>query len=109
MADYLIQISYTPEALARLIANPQNREEVARSLIEKLGGELKGFWFSFGDYDLVELATLPDNVSAAALSMAVFGGGAVKAFKTTPLLSLNEGIDAMKKASELGYQPPMNN
>lgn len=106
MADYLIQIGYTPEAVARLVANPQNREEVARSLIEKLGGELKGFWFSFGDYDLVELATFKDNVDAAALSMAVFGGGAVKAFKTTPLLSLNEGMEAMRKASRLGYKPP---
>lgn len=106
MADYLIQIAYTPEAVATLVANPQDREEVARSLIEKLGGELKGFWFSFGDYDLVELATFPDNVNAAALSMAVFGGGAVKAFKTTPLISLNEGIEAMKKASKLGYYPP---
>ena len=106
MADYLIQIAYTPEAVARLVANPQDREEVARSLIERLGGELKGFWFSFGDYDLVELATFPDNVNAAALSMAVFGGGAVEAFKTTPLLSLNEGMEAMKKASGLGYKPP---
>lgn len=106
MADYLIQIAYTPEAVAALVANPQNREEVARSLIEKLGGELKGFWFTFGDYHLVQIATLPDNVSSVALSMAVFGGGAIKAYKTTPLLSLNEGIEAMRKASKLGYYPP---
>ncbi len=41
MQDYLIQIAYTPEAVATLVANPQNREEMARSLIEKLGGKLK--------------------------------------------------------------------
>jgi uncharacterized protein with GYD domain len=82
MADYLVQIAYTPEAVATFVANPQDREEMARFLIEKLGGELKGFWFSLGDYDLVEIVALPDNVSEAALSMTVLAAGAVKAFKT---------------------------
>jgi uncharacterized protein with GYD domain len=106
MPDYLIQISFAPEAVATLVANPQNREEVARSLIEKVGGKLKGYWFALGDYDVVEIATLPDDESAVALSMAVVAGGAVKTFKTTPLLSVNESIEAMKKASGLGYKPP---
>lgn len=106
MQDYLIQIAYTPEAIAKLLANPQNREEVTHSLVGKLGGKLKGFWVTLGDYDLVEIIELPDNVSAEALSMAVLAGGAVKMFKTTPLLSVNEGIEAMKKASELEYKPP---
>jgi len=106
MPDYLIQLSFAPEAVATLVSNPQNREEVARSLIEKVGGKLKGYWFALGDYDVVEIATLPDDESAVALSMAVVAGGAVKAFKTTPLLSMNESIEAMKKASGLGYKPP---
>jgi uncharacterized protein with GYD domain len=106
MPDYLIQISFAPEAVATLVANPQNREEVARSLIEKVGGKLKGYWFALGDYDVVEIATLPDDESAVALSMAVQAGGAVKSFKTTPLLSLNDGIEAMEKASKLEYKPP---
>ncbi|MGB9927464.1 MAG: GYD domain-containing protein [Methanosarcina sp.] len=106
MQDYLIQIIYTPEAVATLVANPQNREDMARSLIEKLGGKLKGIWISLGDYELVQIASLPDNVSAAALSMAVLAGGAIEISKTTPLLSLNEGIEAMGKASKLGYKPP---
>lgn len=106
MQDYLIQISYTPEAVATLVANPQNREEMARSLIEKLGGKLIGIWNSLGDYDLVEIATLPDNVSAAALSMAILAGGSIKISRTTPLMSLNDGMEAMEKASKLGYKPP---
>lgn len=108
MQDYRIQISYTPEAVATLVANPQNREEMARSLIEKLGGKLKGIWNSLGDYDLVEIATLPDDESAAALSMAILAGGAIKISRTTPLLSLNDGMEAMEKASKLEYKPPGN-
>jgi uncharacterized protein with GYD domain len=106
MPDYLVQIVYPPETIAAMLAKPQNREEVARSVIENLGGKLKGFWFSLGDYDLVEIITLPDNVSAAAHSMAVLAGGAVKVLKTTPLLSVNEGIEAMKKAPKAGYKSP---
>ncbi|MPM72769.1 hypothetical protein SDC9_119745 [bioreactor metagenome] len=106
MPDYLLQLSFAPEAVATLVANPQNREEVARSLIEKVGGKLKGYWFALGDYDVVEIATLPDDESAVALSMAIMAGGAVKTFKTTPLISVNESIEAMKKASGLGYKPP---
>jgi hypothetical protein len=55
---------------------------------------------------VVAVVTLHDNVSEAALSMAVLAGGAIKVFKTTPLLSVDEGIEAMKKASKLGYKPP---
>jgi hypothetical protein len=49
----------------------------------------------------VEIATLPDDESAVALPMAVQAGGAVKSFKTTPLLSLNDGIEAMEKHIEV--------
>jgi hypothetical protein len=48
---------------------------------------------------------MPDNVSAAAFAVAVAGGGACKNVKTTPLLSLAEGLEAMKKAGTSGYKP----
>jgi hypothetical protein len=32
-------------------------------------------------------------------------GGACKSVKTTPLLTIAEGIEAMKKAAECGYRP----
>jgi hypothetical protein len=30
----------------------------------------------------------------------------VKAFKTTALLTMEEGLEAMRKASQAGYRPP---
>ena len=30
----------------------------------------------------------------------------VKAIKTTPLLTLDEGVEAMKKGGKSGYKPP---
>ena len=105
MPSYLIQASYTVEALAALIKKPQDRTEVVQNAIEKLGGKLIGLWLSFGDQDIVALMEMPNNVSAAAVALAIAAGGALKSAKTTPLLSVKEGIAALKKAASSGYTP----
>jgi len=51
---------------------------------------------------------LPDNISIAAISMAISAGDAVKNVKTTPLMTMEEGIEAMKKATMTMYEPPSN-
>ena len=106
MAYYLLQVAYAPEAWATLVKNPQNRIEVVRPAVEGLGGKIQGSWIAFGEYDLVAIFEMPDNVSAAAFSIAVSAGGAVKAIKTTPLMTWDEGIQAMRKAGGTGYRPP---
>ena len=105
MANYLLQISYTPEAWAAMIKRPHSRVEAVRGAVEKLGGKIGGFWMSFGEHDIVGILEMPDNVSVAAFSMAVAAGGACKNVKTTPLLSVEDGIEAMKKAGTSGYKP----
>ncbi len=105
MPSYLVQVSYTPEALGALIAKPQDRGEVVRKVIEKLGGKSIGSWLSFGDYDLVLIIEMPNNVTAAALALAAAAGGSLKSVKTTPLLSIREGLTALKKAGTSGYKP----
>ena len=106
MPSYMIQLSYSPEVLAGFIKKPIDRTEVIGKLVQKIGGTLVGSWFSFGDYDAVIILDGSDNVSAAACSIAVSASGAFKAFKTTPLLGIQEGMEAMKKAGTLGYKPP---
>ena len=106
MARYLFQASYTSEAWAAQVGNPQNRVEAIRPVIERLGGRLENAYLCFGDYDVVVIAEMPDHISAAAFSLAASAGGGVKAFKTTPLMTVEEGIEAMKKAAGAGYRPP---
>ena len=85
MPSYLIQGSYTVEALQALMKKPQDRTPVIAKAVENLGGSLTGLWLSFGDQDIVALVELPNNVSAAALALAIAAGGAFKSTKTTPL------------------------
>jgi len=47
-----------------------------------------------------------DNVTAAALSVGATAGGAIKSIKTTPLMTVEEGMEAMRKAAAAGYRPP---
>jgi uncharacterized protein with GYD domain len=55
---------------------------------------------------LVFIAEMPDNISAAALSMAVSAGGGVANLQTTPLISMEDAVAAMTKAAEITYAPP---
>ncbi len=106
MPYYMLQAAYTPEAWAGMVKNPQNRLDAVRPVIEKLGGKIDGGWLAFGDYDIVLICQMPNNVSAAAFSMAGAAGGAVKAIKTTPLMTIDEAMEAMRKAGGAGYRPP---
>jgi uncharacterized protein with GYD domain len=105
MASYLMQVSYTAEALSALIAKPQDRSGVVGKVVEKLGGKASGSWLSFGDYDLVMIVEMPNNVSAAALALAAAAGGSCKSVKTTPLLTIAQGMSALRKAGTSGYKP----
>jgi uncharacterized protein with GYD domain len=105
MPNYLLQVAYSREGWEALIAHPQNRVEVVRASIEKLGGKIISSWFAFGEYDVILITEMPDNVSAAGIAIAFAGGGACKSVQTTPLLSAEEALQAMKKAGDSGYQP----
>jgi uncharacterized protein with GYD domain len=102
MPLYLSRFSYTPETWARLIGRPEDRAQAARSYIESVGGKLHGFWYAFG-YNLWEA---PDNVSMAAVALAISGGGALSSFETTVLLSVDETIEALRTAEQIQYRAP---
>ncbi|MBI4584562.1 MAG: GYD domain-containing protein [Planctomycetes bacterium] len=106
MPYYLTQVAYTSEAWATQLKNPVNRTEAIKPAVEKLGGKVESVYYAFGEYDIVAVFQFPENVSASAFSLAVAAGGAIKAIKTTPLMTVEEGIAAMKKAASAGYRPP---
>lgn len=106
MPHYLLQVAYTPEAWATMSKNPQDRIEAVRPAVERLGGRMEAGYLAFGEYDVVAIAEFPDNPSAAAFSIGASAGGAVKAFRTTPLMTTAEGVEAMRKAGTTGYEPP---
>jgi uncharacterized protein with GYD domain len=106
MPQYLVQVAYSTEGWATLLNKPQDRAKAVGASIASLGGKVIGWWMAFGDYDVVLVIEMPDNQAAAGLAMAVAAGGACRTVKTTPLLSIAEGVAAMQKAAACGYKPP---
>ena len=106
MPLYLSKFSYTPETWARLVGNPEDRRKAAQSYIESVGGNLHGFWYAFGAHDGYTMWEAPDNVSMAAVALALSGGGALSSLVTTVLLTVDETLDALRRAEQIGYQAP---
>jgi uncharacterized protein with GYD domain len=106
MPLYLSRFSYTPETWAKLVGKPEDRRKAAQSYIESVGGKLHGFWYAFGTHDGYNLWEAPDNVSMAAVALAIAGGGALASFETTALLTVEETLDALRKAGKVGYRAP---
>ena len=106
MPLYLSKFRYTPETWARLIGHPEDRRDAARTYITSVGGKLHGFWYAFGAHDGYTLWEAPDNVSMAAVALAIGAGGALGSIETTVLLTVDETMDALRKAGQVRYRPP---
>ena len=106
MPLYMSQFAYTPEAWAALTRDPQDRSAAVGGLMESMGGRLVAFYHSFGEYDGVIISESPDDTSAAAGVLAGISAGHVKSIKTTTLLSVEDAMEAMRRAGEVTFQRP---
>jgi len=106
MSRYMIQASYTKEAAAALVKQPEDRSLAVRPLVEKLGGRLLDFYFTLGDYDVVLIVELPNNTAALAVDLAAMTPGHISKIKTTALLTPEETVIAMKEAAVLSLRAP---
>ena len=106
MAFYLTRFSYTPATWAKLIENPEDRRGAAARYVEAVGGSLHGYWYALGEHDAYALYEAPDNVSVAAMAVAISAGGALSSYQTIALLTVEEMLTALEKASSVTYRPP---
>lgn len=105
MALYMYQASYTNESIAAQVKSPHDRIEAVRPPLEAMGVRFLAAGYPFGEYDVLVVYEAPDETTAASIALAVAAGGAVKAAKTTRLLTGAEWIDALRKAQGSQYQP----
>jgi uncharacterized protein with GYD domain len=105
MPQYLYQVAYSPESLAAQIKNPQDRlQVVGKQIADAVGAKILAGGFSYGEYDVSVIVDAPDEVTMAAVALAIAAGGAVRAAKTTPLLSGSQWVAALKKAPAVSAQ-----
>lgn len=106
MPLYLAKFSMTPEAWAKLIREPEDRRETVGRLLEAAGGKLLGYWYAFGDHDGYVLAEAADNVAIASALVSVAGSGAFRSLSTTVLMTVDETLEALRRAQSISYRPP---
>ena len=104
MPKYLFHASYTLEGVRGLMKEGGSaRKAAVERAIKSVGGSLESMYFAFGDADAVLIADMPDNATAAALSL-IAGAAGGASVRTTVLLTPEEMDAAAKKQAD--YTPP---
>ncbi|OFW67167.1 MAG: GYD domain protein [Actinobacteria bacterium RBG_16_68_21] len=104
MPKYMFRAALNDEGVAGIIAEGGTaRRKVITGAVEKLGGKVEAFYFAFGDEDVIVIADLPDNETAAALALETSASGRLTV-STTVLLTPEEIDRAREKKS--GWRAP---
>ncbi len=108
MTFYLLRAKLDHEFMKALVQRPEDRMVATTRLLKGIGGRLHYYFFCFGEYDIVLIYELPDDISSASLSMVLTSSGSVTEVETTPLLTTEEAAAAMSRACDaMGiYQKP---
>lgn len=99
MPKYMFMGSYSKEAMATLVAAPEDRSVAARKLAESVGGKLEAYYWAFGPEDWVAIADLPNDETAGAISLAVSSSG-VTGVRTIKLIAMDEAQAMLRKAKQ---------
>jgi uncharacterized protein with GYD domain len=104
MAKYLFEVNYTLDGIKAVKAKGASaRLAAAKATVESIGGSVEAYYFAFGGTDVYAIVELPDNVSAASLSLTMAAAGGLTA-RTVVLLTPEEIDQAASKDVE--YSPP---
>ena len=104
MPKYLWKGNYRSEGTKGLLKEGGTaRVKAVEQLLQSVGGKLEAYYYALGDHDAYLIVDLPDNASAAAVSMAISAAGVTR-IQTVPLLTPAEIDQAAKKPAR--YRPP---
>ena len=104
MAKYMLRANYTRQGLAGLLKEGgSGRRRALTQTVEGVGGNVEAMYYAFGDCDLYLIVELPDEASAAALSLAIGAAGALD-LKITVLLTPETIDEAVAKS--VPYRAP---
>ena len=109
MAHYLIEVGYTAEAWSAQVEAQANVVDRITPALKACGGRIESIYYAFGDADLIGIMDFKTPEDAAAFALAVTASGALRSYKTTPLLTVEQGIASLKRAAQArkSYTPPL--
>lgn len=108
MAKYIVTGSYTTAAMKGMLANPSDREQATRALVEASGGKLSVYLLTTGDADFLMVIETDDARKILPALLVAGGSGAVTGFNTRMAFTAQEFMAAQVAAGDLmlRYSPP---
>lgn len=104
MARYLFYGNFVGDGVKGLVKDGgSGRVAAVKKLLESVGGTLECYYYAFGQYDYFIIADVPDNVSAASVSLTVSASGLIR--NNTIALMTPEEMDQVVKKSP-AYRGP---
>jgi uncharacterized protein with GYD domain len=70
MTTYVVLANWTDQG-ARNVKDSPRRLDATKAALRELGGELKSFFLTMGEYDMVMIYEAPDDAIAARFTMQV--------------------------------------
>jgi uncharacterized protein with GYD domain len=109
VAHYLIEVGYTPESWNAQIDKKGNAIERITPALEACGATLQCLYYAFGEADVVGVIDFPTPEDAAAFGLGIGSSGALRMYRTTPLLTIDQGIESLRRAEAVRrvYAPPL--
>ena len=77
MASYVTLYKFTEQGI-KTYTDTVQRAEAATAAAEKMGGKLRSFHWTIGQYDAVSLAEFPDDETATAFNLKIGSAGNVR-------------------------------
>ena len=106
MQRILALFTYTPEALAGLLREPQDRSAAVREWTEAYGGKLVAFYHAGeGDCHGITISEVPDGYIPAS-GWTAEAAGHLKTFKSIPLYTPEETMEALRNAGDIALRGP---
>lgn len=102
MAKYAVTASHTAEHWGRLMEHPEAAVAGLQRAVEAVGARLELVYFVLGEHDLLAVVDAPDELTQAAISVAMASTGVFRSFVSHQLVDPAELATVMSKAAGTG-------
>lgn len=108
MPIFITHGRYTADAVKGMVEHSQDRAKAVADLFEHAGGKLLGFYVTFGEYDWLSIAEVPDAETNLAILLAGISKATVSEVKTTLAFTPGALQRACATAAKLapGFEAP---
>ena len=96
MSTYIVLLNWTDKGVQQVKESPK-RFDAGRKVLQEMGGDIKQFFLTMGDYDLVAVCEAPDDAVMARflMQLGILGNVRTRSLKAFPEAAYREIIASL--------------